>query len=1326
MSDFPGYPSPFSTWNLPTSIRTVFPLGNIPVPGLASGLSTFLEPGYYTGVGPGTLPDPLAPFLCTSYRPPPPPPPVSSRYLPSLTELPALGIEPLYGCGLREPRGIAHSPNFLFSQNPSPLTFDQIYRSSGSNSVSPVSQYRNQFDQRYVNTRLLVPGRLSEPLVRKTSSLPNVKNKEEKTQQSKEIISKSNCHTEDKNSDSKVSNQERNKKIWNPFEAETKVSAINGSAQETVSHSKEGFNTLINNCSDSKCVKTLSVASEKEKEHNKKSISEVTNNAKLFPTQAIPQYPVKPIPLYENPRFTLPSSTEKLDHISSISSTFNHSITVSSLSNAVLKDQHNQLRDISAASSNKTLTDTPKEEGTLDSSVSSDCNKVNKIEKDLNENLQAEENNNHSKFHEIGSSCGLKSNCYEPSVSLPFPLSCADSKLPSSGLERVGVKAGELDKSDVIIVSDTEEGNPVKPDIPDCVQFSGNKEFKSDVYNQFQEGSDQIASLTQLVNNQNNYFQLQLQIENDHSDAYVPYLSSLEDKIVDNTELQLDSSDLGSSFVATLNENCGSSNEVKPQSECFTPPSSSLENSESKQHPQSKSLKSKSLLSPKKNKDSTKKKDLKDELSVLSNQVNEIRNRRNSVNKDASSPRLKSPSFKPFEDYKDTSESIKKSSVPQKVGNHCRYRRKMAAAPGTLTVMKNSEDSLSASISSSQISESDSDTQLSTDNADKLFVESQSENTHNLYADNPVSDQPPYLSPNSGNGNCDNQFFKSNNPAMCQSESDNQKPYLCVQEPNRFNEKSPILPPYNCYAPNQSANVLPAEEESFQSHHDDEITNFQQPNPEVLDQVDSAMDYDENSVMSETNTTVECDSQMGMPHVTDPGSNKPSLLETIQNSVSFLASNDDEWEFLHSKQYIDNIYYQHAGCEPVKNEDGIRESDSPKTFIDLDTTTKEKKAQEKMKRDIPFMKGSLSGKHYGKSLHHQGYSGGARMSHNMYGNQYDNYGGMGSQRWNNYSRNGNDGSLSKHGGERDGGQYDQNQYRHGYQPNYYPMNHGQNGGDKMYNQSGYHGNEYGQNDSGNYYNQGQPMKGFQGNFGNDGRYDSSYYQNKPTNDYTTQGNMYPPTSTDMPNSRYNNQSYAGNQGGYSQHYTQQSPSHSGSNSMVQYQNTPNPNFSLPRNASPAGSDFGEPGPGTIKKKRGRKRKADKEPHDDSKPKPNTIVQATVNIGPMIDVDHPDCPIETYDYNHQIETIFNYRTDDDLSPLGVQFLEMEQRLCKKMMPIKYGHPVNVIYCPLTYAFQTHRDFVAKYLTSERPILFLGMNPGPYGMSQNGVSAYLLSV
>ncbi len=43
----------------------------------------------------------------------------------------------------------------------------------------------------------------------------------------------------------------------------------------------------------------------------------------------------------------------------------------------------------------------------------------------------------------------------------------------------------------------------------------------------------------------------------------------------------------------------------------------------------------------------------------------------------------------------------------------------------------------------------------------------------------------------------------------------------------------------------------------------------------------------------------------------------------------------------------------------------------------------------------------------------------------------------------------------------------------------------------------------------------------------------------------------------------------------------------------------------------------------------------------------------------------------------------------------------------------------VYNPLEYAWEAHQQYLRKYARSTRRVLFLGMNPGPWGMAQSGV-------
>lgn len=69
----------------------------------------------------------------------------------------------------------------------------------------------------------------------------------------------------------------------------------------------------------------------------------------------------------------------------------------------------------------------------------------------------------------------------------------------------------------------------------------------------------------------------------------------------------------------------------------------------------------------------------------------------------------------------------------------------------------------------------------------------------------------------------------------------------------------------------------------------------------------------------------------------------------------------------------------------------------------------------------------------------------------------------------------------------------------------------------------------------------------------------------------------------------------------------------------------------------------------------------------------------------------------------------------------RFLQAELELNAHLRRLTFSEPVRYIYNPLEYAWDTHRCYVEKYCRDGQSILFLGMNPGPFGMAQTGVSA-----
>jgi single-strand selective monofunctional uracil DNA glycosylase len=50
---------------------------------------------------------------------------------------------------------------------------------------------------------------------------------------------------------------------------------------------------------------------------------------------------------------------------------------------------------------------------------------------------------------------------------------------------------------------------------------------------------------------------------------------------------------------------------------------------------------------------------------------------------------------------------------------------------------------------------------------------------------------------------------------------------------------------------------------------------------------------------------------------------------------------------------------------------------------------------------------------------------------------------------------------------------------------------------------------------------------------------------------------------------------------------------------------------------------------------------------------------------------------------------------------------------------FAPPVVRVYNPLIYAWEAFKEYVTRYGGTKKRVLFLGMNPGPWGMAQTGV-------
>ncbi|GJD07001.1 Single-strand selective monofunctional uracil DNA glycosylase [Galdieria sulphuraria] len=67
----------------------------------------------------------------------------------------------------------------------------------------------------------------------------------------------------------------------------------------------------------------------------------------------------------------------------------------------------------------------------------------------------------------------------------------------------------------------------------------------------------------------------------------------------------------------------------------------------------------------------------------------------------------------------------------------------------------------------------------------------------------------------------------------------------------------------------------------------------------------------------------------------------------------------------------------------------------------------------------------------------------------------------------------------------------------------------------------------------------------------------------------------------------------------------------------------------------------------------------------------------------------------------------------------RLLEWESTLVKDLRSLRFPPPVSYQYSPLEYAWPLHQEYVRRYFLPTARILFVGMNPGPFGMVQSGI-------
>ncbi len=67
----------------------------------------------------------------------------------------------------------------------------------------------------------------------------------------------------------------------------------------------------------------------------------------------------------------------------------------------------------------------------------------------------------------------------------------------------------------------------------------------------------------------------------------------------------------------------------------------------------------------------------------------------------------------------------------------------------------------------------------------------------------------------------------------------------------------------------------------------------------------------------------------------------------------------------------------------------------------------------------------------------------------------------------------------------------------------------------------------------------------------------------------------------------------------------------------------------------------------------------------------------------------------------------------------ELLATTRRLADALRDLKFSPPVAHVYRTLDYTWEAHRIYLERFGKGKKRVVFLGMNPGPYGMAQTGI-------
>jgi single-strand selective monofunctional uracil DNA glycosylase len=68
---------------------------------------------------------------------------------------------------------------------------------------------------------------------------------------------------------------------------------------------------------------------------------------------------------------------------------------------------------------------------------------------------------------------------------------------------------------------------------------------------------------------------------------------------------------------------------------------------------------------------------------------------------------------------------------------------------------------------------------------------------------------------------------------------------------------------------------------------------------------------------------------------------------------------------------------------------------------------------------------------------------------------------------------------------------------------------------------------------------------------------------------------------------------------------------------------------------------------------------------------------------------------------------------------MDLLQLTEKLAAEVETLRFNGRVAAVYNPLRYAKKPHTAYIERFGEGRKRVLFLGMNPGPWGMAQTGV-------